>query len=72
MTAVTRGDDVRDVHVRIEKAVAEEAISRDVVRQRLHRAHLGMRGHLVDFAAQVRETANKDAGGSKRSEGGRP
>ena len=29
-------------------------ISRDLVRQRLHRARLGLRGHLGDFAAQVR------------------
>ena len=47
-------------------------ISRDLVRQRLHRAHLGMRGHLVAFAAQVRGTANDGAGPSKRQEGGRP
>ncbi len=45
-------------------------ISRDLVRQRLHRAHLGMRGHLVAFAAQVR--ADGSSGTSKRPEGGRP
>ncbi len=47
-------------------------ISRDLVRQRLHRAHLGMRGHLIAFASQVRGTAIEKSGTSKRLEGGRP
>ena len=47
-------------------------ISRDLVRQRLHRAHLGMRGHLVAFAAQVRGIASEPAVSFKRAEGGRP
>jgi RNA polymerase sigma-70 factor (ECF subfamily) len=47
-------------------------ISRDLVRQRLHRPHLGMRGHRVAFASQVRESAKPQAGTSRRPEGGRP
>ena len=47
-------------------------ISRELVRQRLHRAHLGMRGHLVAFAAQVRETTKQIAGASRQPGGGRP
>ncbi len=33
-------------------------ISRDLVRQRLHRARLGLRGHLGAYAAQVRVSAS--------------
>jgi RNA polymerase sigma-70 factor (ECF subfamily) len=47
-------------------------ISRELVRQRLHRAHLGMRGHLVAFAAQVRGSANEKSGTSMRPGGGNP
>ncbi|MBL0211751.1 MAG: RNA polymerase sigma factor [Holophagaceae bacterium] len=47
-------------------------ISRDLVRQRLHRAHLGMRGHLVAFAAQVRGAAQGNVSAPKRTDGGRP
>ena len=46
-------------------------ISRDLVRQRLHRARLGLRGHLGAYAHQVR-THKGSSGHPEGSEGAQP